>query len=84
MILLADLERDSTVRFVVSLVVGVTRGKVGQASAFQVANTERWRGFFDIELERVESADIRAYLRLGEQTLSETWLYQFIPGPASS
>ena len=68
----------------VSLVVGATRGKVGQASAFQVANTQRWRGFFDIELERGESADIRAYLRLGEQTLSETWLYQFIPGPASS
>jgi glucans biosynthesis protein len=68
----------------VSLVAGATRGKVRNLSAFQVANTQRWRGFFDIELERDESADIRAYLRLGEQTLSETWLYQFIPSSVSS
>lgn len=67
----------------VSLVIGATRGKVGNVSAFQVANTQRWRGFFDIELEEGESADIRAYLRLGEQTLSETWLYRFIPSLVS-
>jgi glucan biosynthesis protein len=30
-------------------------------------------------VEVPEPADIRAYLRLGDKTLTETWFYQYIP-----
>ncbi len=63
----------------VQLVVSTTRGKLRSPGAFQVVGTRRWRADFEIELEGGEPIDLRAYLRLGEQALSETWLYQFIP-----
>jgi glucans biosynthesis protein len=31
--------------------------------------------------ESVEPIDLRAYLRLGGQALTETWLYQWTPPP---
>lgn len=63
----------------VRLVVSTTRGSLRSPGAFQVAGTRRWRADFEIELEGGEPIDLRAYLRLGDQALSETWLYQFIP-----
>ncbi|MFO1433176.1 MAG: glucan biosynthesis protein [Candidatus Competibacteraceae bacterium] len=68
----------------VKLVAGTTRGSLRNPGAFQVAGTRRWRGNFDIELEGAEPLDLRAYLRLNDQALSETWLYQFVPRPVSS
>jgi len=68
----------------VQLVASATRGKLRNPGAFQVAGTQRWRGNFDIELEDGEPLDLRAYLRLNDQALSETWLYQFIPRTLSS
>ncbi len=38
-----------------------------------------WRAQFDLTTQGTEPVDIRLYLRLGEQTLSETWLYQYHP-----
>ena len=77
---LEGIEKNAPVK----LVVSTTRGKVIYSSALQVVGTQRWRGSFDIELESGEPIDIRAYLRLGDQALTETWLYQFIPRPVSS
>jgi glucans biosynthesis protein len=74
---LEHLEKDAPVK----LVVDTMHGKLTGSSARQVNGTKRWRGFFDIELESDEPIDIRAYLRLGDQALTETWLYQFIPRP---
>jgi glucans biosynthesis protein len=65
-------------------VASATRGNLRNPGAFQVAGTRRWRGNFEIELEGGEPLDLRAYLRLGDQALSETWLYQFIPRTSSS
>jgi glucans biosynthesis protein len=45
----------------------------------KVVGTNHWRGFFDVALEGKEPVDMRCYLRLGDETLSETWLYQFYP-----
>ena len=61
-----------------------TRGSLRSPGAFQVTGTRRWRADFEIELEGGEPIDLRAYLRLGEQALSETWLYQFIPRASTS
>jgi glucans biosynthesis protein len=64
----------------VKLVVSAARGKVDNDYCLQVVGTKRWRAFFDIEVEESgEPFDIRAYLRLSDQALTETWLYQFIP-----
>ncbi|WP_259644890.1 glucan biosynthesis protein [Pseudomonas cichorii] len=38
-----------------------------------------WRAHFDLTVEGPEPVEMRLYLRLGEQTLSETWLYQYHP-----
>ena len=68
----------------VELVVSTSRGNLRSPGAFQVAGTRRWRADFEIELEGGEPIDLRAYLRLNDQALSETWLYQFIPRPLAS
>ena len=68
----------------IQLVASATRGSLRNTGAFRVAGTRRWRGNFEIELEGGEPLDLRAYLRLGDQALSETWLYQFIPRTSSS
>ncbi|MCU0807536.1 MAG: glucan biosynthesis protein [Candidatus Contendobacter sp.] len=67
----------------VQLVVSAKRGSLRSPSAFQVVGTRRWRGNVEFELEGGEPVDLRAYLRLGDRALSETWLYPFIPRPAS-
>jgi glucans biosynthesis protein len=78
---LEALEKNSPVK----LVVSAARGKVDYDYCLQVVGTKRWRAFFDIEVEESsEPFDIRAYLRLGDQALTETWLYQFIPHSTSS
>jgi glucans biosynthesis protein len=74
---LEHLEKDAPVK----LMVDSTGGKLISSSARQMSGTKRWRGTLDIELESGEPIDIRAYLRLGDQALTETWLYQFIPRP---
>ena len=68
----------------VRLMVSSTRGNLRSPGAFQVAGTHRWRADFEIELDGGEPIDLRAYLRLGDQALSETWLYQFIPRASAS
>ena len=66
-------------RYDIKPVVTLSRGKVHTPYVVKVVGTDRWRGFFDVALDSKEPVDMRCYLRLGEQTLSETWLYQFYP-----
>ena len=63
----------------VKLVIGATRGTVDNDYALQVVGTKHWRAFFDIAVDGHEPVDIRAFLRLGDTPLTETWLYQYIP-----
>ncbi len=39
-----------------------------------------WRAHFDITAAGADPVEMRAYLRNGTETLSETWLYQYHPG----
>jgi glucans biosynthesis protein len=66
-------------RYDVTPVVSVSRGQVHRPYVVKVVGTDRWRGFFDVSLAGKDPIDMRCYLRLGEETLSETWLYQFYP-----
>lgn len=65
------------------IVVTMSRGTVSNAYAHPVVDQrERWRALFDVEAGGTEPVDMRAYLRMGNRALSETWLYQYFPDDA--
>jgi glucans biosynthesis protein len=63
----------------VQLVLTATSGQIEEENVTRITGTNHWRAFFDIEAESMNPVDIRAYLRLGDRALTETWLYQYIP-----
>jgi glucans biosynthesis protein len=66
-------------RYDVKPVVTASRGKIDNAYVIKVVGTDRWRALFDLQAEGNEPVDLRMYLKLGDTTLSETWLYQYFP-----
>jgi periplasmic glucans biosynthesis protein len=38
-----------------------------------------WRAQFDLTVAGDEPVEMRAFLKLGDKVLSETWLYQYHP-----
>src|SRR5690606_27556016 len=66
-------------RFDVTPDITNSRGRVDNAYVIKVVGTDRWRALFDLATEGDDPVDLRCYLRLGEETLSETWLYQWLP-----
>ena len=56
-----------------------TRGKITGVEAFPVIGTKRWRMEFDLSGLDGQPADLRAFLKIGERALSETWIYQAWP-----
>ena len=66
-------------RYDVTPVVTASRGKIDNAYVIKVVGTDRWRALFDLQVEGTQPIDLRMYLKLGNKTLSETWLYQYFP-----
>ncbi|RZL66071.1 MAG: glucan biosynthesis protein D [Variovorax sp.] len=64
------------------LVLTASRGKFSYVFAEAVPNgvPGHWRAQFDFTSEGAEPVDMRLFLKNGEQTLTETWLYQYQPG----
>ena len=62
-------------------VIVASRGQVELTSARPLAEINGWRALFDIKPtdDSVEPIDLRLYLRLDGQPLTETWLYQWTP-----
>jgi glucans biosynthesis protein len=71
----AGLSRESGV----SAVVSASRGTVSATAVYPVVGTDLWRLMFDIAASGEEPIDLRTYVRLGNEPLSETWLYQLFP-----
>jgi glucans biosynthesis protein len=46
------------------------------ATAYRVVGTERWRLMFDVAVAPGNPLNLRAFLRLGREALSETWNFQ--------
>lgn len=42
-----------------------------------------WRTFFDLHVDGKEPVELRLYLKIGDKTLSETWVYQYLPFTSS-
>jgi glucans biosynthesis protein len=64
-------------------VISASRGKVEITSVRPLAPLRQWRAMFDLALsdDSVEPINLRLFLSLEGQALSETWLYQYVPPP---
>jgi glucans biosynthesis protein len=59
--------------------VSASRGKIINPYALKVVSTDRWRAVFDLQVDGNEPVELRCFVRLGDKTLTETWLYQYHP-----
>jgi periplasmic glucans biosynthesis protein len=66
-------------RYDISPVVTLSRGTVAHGYVIKVVGTDRWRAVLDVKAPGKAPIDMRCFLRLGNNTLSETWLYQYFP-----
>ncbi|MBP0614111.1 glucan biosynthesis protein [Jiella mangrovi] len=77
----AKLARDTEG---VTAVVSTSRGELSNIDCYSVKVGTAWRMTFDLKADTLDPVDLRAYLKRGDQTLTETWLYQFLPKPDSA
>jgi len=68
----------------VEAVISVSRGEVEITSARPLPAINGYRAMFDlVPGDSEEPINIRLYLRLGDEALTETWVYQYSPPPVS-
>jgi glucans biosynthesis protein len=66
----------------VKAVVTASRGRIETVSARPVVGSNAWRAMFDlVPDDSTEPVNLRLYLALDGQALTETWLYQYEPPP---
>lgn len=67
----------------VKAVITSSSGDIEVPSARPLASINGYRATFDLRPEEGsnEPIDLRVYLKLGSQPLTETWLYQYTPPP---
>jgi periplasmic glucans biosynthesis protein len=67
----------------VTPVISASRGRVEITSVRPLVPLRQWRAMFDLALadDSVEPVNLRLFLSLEGQALSETWLYQYVPPP---
>lgn len=66
-------------RFDITPVVTLSNGVVDNAYVIKIVGTDNWRAVFDVHTTSTEPVDMRCFLQLGDETLTETWLYQHLP-----
>ncbi|MEX0921728.1 MAG: glucan biosynthesis protein D [Rhodovibrionaceae bacterium] len=64
--------------------VTASRGEISYVFVEKIPGTERWRAQFDVTAEGEEPVELRLYLALARQPLSETWLFQHFPQATDS
>ncbi|WP_372927722.1 glucan biosynthesis protein [Marinobacter sp.] len=63
-------------------VITASRGRIEITSARPLASNGGYRAMFDlVPDDSEEPIDLRLQLKLGDQVLTETWLYQYMPPP---
>ncbi|WP_427902088.1 glucan biosynthesis protein [Marinobacter goseongensis] len=66
----------------VEAIVSASRGRVELVSARPLHALNGYRAMFDlVPDDTAEPVELRLFLRLGAQALTETWLYQYSPPP---
>ncbi|MDY6829346.1 MAG: glucan biosynthesis protein [Pseudomonadota bacterium] len=71
---------DMPQRFDLVPQVSTSHGTVTNAYSLRVVGTKRWRAVFDLHYTGEEPVDLRLHLKDGDRHLTETWLYQYLPG----
>ena len=68
----------------VEAIVTASRGRVETVSARPIVGAKGWRAMFDYVPpdDSIEPVNLRLYLALNGQALTETWLYQYEPPAA--
>jgi len=64
------------------LVVTASRGTFGPYQLIEAVPDEvrgHWRAQFDLIAEGTDPVELRAFMKSGDQTLTETWLFQYHP-----
>ncbi len=62
--------------------ISASRGRVEITSARPLVQANGWRAMFDlVPDESTEPINLRLFLTVDGQPLSETWLYQYVPPP---
>ncbi len=56
--------------------ITLSEGQAIEPAAYPVVGTERWRLIFDVALSPGKTLDLRAFLRIGAESLTETWVAQ--------
>jgi glucans biosynthesis protein len=66
-------------------VITTSRGQIEITSARPLRSINGWRAMFDLKPtdDSTEPIDLRLYLALNGQALTETWIYQYTPPPLS-
>lgn len=66
-------------------VISTTRGQIEISSARPLHAISGWRAMFDLKPtdESTEPINLRLFLALNGQPLTETWLYQYTPPPSN-
>ena len=67
----------------IELVVTAPSGVIDSTAVYPVIDTDIWRAMFDFKAASLSPTDIRLYLQNGNETLSETWLFQHLPSLAA-
>lgn len=64
------------------VVLSSSRGTFSYVFAEAVPNDVpgHWRAQFDLTVEGTEPVEMRCFLRGGDKVLTETWMYQYLPG----
>ena len=64
-------------------VISASRGEVEITSARPQPEINGYRVMFDLKFtdDSLEPVDLRLYLRIDKQPLTETWIYQWTPPP---
>ncbi|MBO0905709.1 glucan biosynthesis protein D [Jiella sp. MQZ13P-4] len=78
---IGGLDRDTQG---VKAVVDASRGELSNVDCYSVKIGTAWRLTFDVKAGDPDPVDLRAYLKRGDETLTETWLYQYLPEPESA
>jgi periplasmic glucans biosynthesis protein len=78
---LPTLAKDAKVEPVIS----ASRGTIEITSARPLSEIRGYRAMFDLKPtdDSSEPVDLRLFLRLGDQSLTETWIYQWTPPPVA-
>jgi glucans biosynthesis protein len=60
--------------------VWASRGRIAGSYSLKVVGGDRWRAVFDLlDVEGSQPVDLRCFLPLRKQPLTETWLFQYLP-----